>query len=696
MAAPQPVLMQFWDGSAFWTNQLTLSASPAKVTRGTDGESGLRPSKIEIDLNNDDNRYDVSDPMSPLYGVAKRNIRVRLRVNNITRTQAEASAYQPDKTIDHVAGTNRGRAWCALTAEGVLRRILQWETPLHSPMYRAVTGITNLVGYWPLEDGRDAGQLTNAARNGQPGSATGITYQGGDGPGGSDQLVTIGAGTVMSGNYAAGSTTAGWQVSFATKLTAIPAAIGFLTLFSWYTSNGYQWTFDVDDNEYRVTVRDSVTGTILKSSQFTFGTGAEPNQWITFRVKVSASGGTVTFEPAWYPEGVGVLYGVTDTFAGSVGRLTRWRVTGNAHNTGATMGHIYAVTTVADNLQSYGLTRAFDGFPGELAGDRFTRLCGEEGVSQYVTGSTADTMPMGVQRPATFKQHLEQIVATEDALLFDEALDLAIRLVTRRARYTQAPAAAFTYPTHIKAFTKVIDDLGVKNYITVSNAAGGEYIAERSTGPLSTAASPAGIGLAKDTVEVNVLPETLLADVGSWYLNRGTIDRARYPKIVIDLLANPGLETTVNGIEIGSLITITGLEKELVPLIVVGTVETVGHITRDVELTCLPADVYDIGVYDDPGDRYDALTSALAAPLTTTGTSASITCTDAGDIWSTTAVPYQWLIAGERVTVTAITAAAGTGPYTQTATITRSVNGVVKTQATGAEVHIADPARYGL
>lgn len=691
---PQPLVMQFWDGSAY-VDQLTYSATPARVTRGTDGESGIRPSKIEIDLNNDDNRYDVSDPESPLYGVAKRNIRTRLRVNGITRTQAEASAYQPDKTIDHVRGANRGRAYCALTAEGVLRRVLQWQTPLHSPLYRTLSGITNLLGYWPGEDGKDATQLSNVVRNGKPGTATGITYQGGDGPGGSDQLLTLSATTVMTGNFAAASTTAGWQVSFATKLTAIPAAIGYLTLFSWYTTAGHQWTFDVDDNSYRVTVRDS-TG-ILKVTSSAFGTGAAPNQWIAFRVKVSSAAGTITLEPAWYTEGLGFSYGVTDTFVGTIGALTRWRVAGNLHNTGATMGHIYGVTTVADNLQSYEITRAFDGYPGETAADRFTRLCAQEKISSYVTGVAADTAPMGVQRVATLEDHFKEIVATEDGLLFDERLDLAVKLFTRRALYTQTPAATFTYPADIASLEKVIDDLGVKNLITVKNKDGGEYIAERNTGPLSTAASPVGIGVAKGDVDVNVASESSqLSDIGSWYLNRFTIDRARYRKITIDLLANPALETAVIACDIGSLIVINGLEKEPVPLIVVGSLETIGHVTRQIELTCFPADVYNIGIYDDPGDRYDVLTSTLAGALTSTATSVPITCTNIGDVWSTTAVPYQWLVAGERMTVTAITAAAGTGPYTQTATVTRSVNGVVKAQAIGAEVHIAEPARYGL
>jgi len=43
-----------------------------------------------------------------------------------------------------------------------------------------------------------------------------------------------------------------------------------------------------------------------------------------------------------------------------------------------------------------------------------------------------------------------------------------------------------------------------------------------------------------------------------------------------------------------------------------------------------------------------------------------------------------------------MTAPAGTGPYTQTATVTRSANGVVKTHLAGARFRLAAPVYVGL
>lgn len=66
------------------------------------------------------------------------------------------------------------------------------------------------------------------------------------------------------------------------------------------------------------------------------------------------------------------------------------------------------------------------------------------------------------------------------------------------------------------------------------------------------------------------------------------------------------------------------------------------------------------------------------------------------EAWSTTAEPYDLLIAGERVTVTSMGARTGTpGDWEQQATVTRSVNGVVKAQVVGASVKAAGAKRWG-
>jgi hypothetical protein len=70
-----------------------------------------------------------------------------------------------------------------------------------------------------------------------------------------------------------------------------------------------------------------------------------------------------------------------------------------------------------------------------------------------------------------------------------------------------------------------------------------------------------------------------------------------------------------------------------------------------------------------------------------------LTTVERADCWSTTETPYVAMVGGERVTVTAMTAPAGAGPYTQTATVVRTL---AKAHAVGAPFRLADPVYAGL
>lgn len=76
--------------------------------------------------------------------------------------------------------------------------------------------------------------------------------------------------------------------------------------------------------------------------------------------------------------------------------------------------------------------------------------------------------------------------------------------------------------------------------------------------------------------------------------------------------------------------------------------------------------------------------------MTTTSTSRTMTVPEPG--WTHADGDYDVVIGGEVMTVTDVT---GTPP-TQTFTLVRSRNGVVKTHAAGEAVELADPAYVGI
>ena len=96
---------------------------------------------------------------------------------------------------------------------------------------------------------------------------------------------------------------------------------------------------------------------------------------------------------------------------------------------------------------------------------------------------------------------------------------------------------------------------------------------------------------------------------------------------------------------------------------------------------------------EDLVDRYQPQASALGEDLTTTETDVDV-ATSSGPLWTTDdeEFPFDIMIGGERMTVLDISGASSP----QTFTVLRSVNGVVKTHTTGANVALFRPSFYGL
>jgi hypothetical protein len=699
MPTPQDLELQMFLGGV-WTAVPLYSGRAAKITRGQDpGSQWPRPTKVEVEINNDSLDYDPSRPESPLYGIAGRNTRTRVMMGVNPRTWTEATSWRPERTIEHQPGANRGRSSTLLTAEGLLRRVGTWTEPLRSPLYRTnVARTATLIGYWPLEDDRNAQTLTNTT-TGPAATFSGVTLADDEGPLGGGTVVRLSDTSVIAGKFLPASTTAGWQVSFSMRLAAVPSGGTHRELLSWATSNGYRWTWSTNDSTFKFMVIDSDGTTMYDSGAVTFG--SSPTEWTNFRAKCSVSGGTVTVDLWWYAQSDEFLwtFGGGTTFSGTLGALTSWRVVGNTAVEDGWVGHVFGVTTIVDDLLTGPNLAAFNGYLGETAWARFARLTFQAGLTRYAIGGSAETQPMGPQRPDTLINLLKQCVDTDDCMIYDEVSDIALTIRTRRTMLSQTPALELTYGVDVAGYDKLIDDLDTTNVVTIKNLDGGEVTVTLAAGPMSVLPPPDGVGEYRGGSDLDInAAETgdQLEQIALWRLSKGTLDRPRYASVTVDLLANPEHEVACQGLRLGDLITIDGIEPYQVRLLVLGIEETVGAITRTFTFATAPYEPYDAGKYDDTAFRYDVRNSTTGTSRDATQTAWTFTAATISDLWSTTAEPYDLVVAGERITVSVMNAATGTGPYSQTATVARSVNGVVKTHAVGEPVHIATPGRYAL
>ena len=588
-------------------------------------------------------------------------------------------------------------SWAPIQIAGIMRRLGQGQLALRSPMYRQISSYTRLVGYWPMEDGSDATSLTNVVSGGAAGTALGMQF-GSDGPAGSAGAATFtgtsAAESKVVGVFKGASTTAGWQFSWSAKLPALPA--GLTQMVAWSTNNGYFWAINMNVNVYNVRVVDP-GGTIVLDSNVSFVGGFDPpNDWVTFRMKATQSGGNIVAEFAWFKQGRNSPWGTTDSFSGSVGALRSWTANGNSTMQNAQICHVFGVTTGTDNLQSFNALRAFDGYVGELAADRVKRLCGEEGVPIAVEAGASESM--GKQPVLGLLDLLRQCEAADMGVLYEAGAALGYR--PRAARYNRPVALALQIAPDgdiaDPAPEPTDDDQRISNEWTVGRLNGSE----------ATKSDPAHIALSgryPQNTTVNIEGDGRLADHAGWRVHLGTWGEYRWPQITLDLTDRPDLLTAWRGRPFGSRITIAGIPGQGpigadADLIVEGWSEDITTTSWRVTLNCSPAKPWDVGVYDDAGTRRDSTSTTLGVARDAVQTSFTFSTATSVETWSTAAgdYPLDVDIGGEQVRVTAMGSVSGSGPYTQAATVQRSINGIVKPQAAGTQISLWRPVYRGL
>lgn len=702
-----------------------VTASPGVFTdtitirQGLGDESGgFRPCQITGRLNNADDRFRTSNPLSPLYGLAGRNTPMRVSVGGTVRGIAEASSWSCDQTQDFRQTPPRGMAWTDVTAGGVLQRVSQWTQPLRSALYRyvALSGVTP-GEWWPMEDVSGSSAAVSAAGGPSMTPVTAVRYTLPDGtpipPGGAPDFAR-GAGIAGSAalpNFQGGGTLStpirsdtynGYAIDWVMQFQAgtDEAGTSSADVLSW-RENGTYVHFTVNVTKGHVDVLhanatdDATLASTGKASAAFDVYDGTPHH---FRYQVRQSGGNYLAELRIDS----ALWATADNFVpgmtGTVGRPTyiEWNpgeVQGNYMP--IAVGHLIIWKSGQIGGQP-AVFSALNGWAGERTSNRFARLCLEEGITRFISNSFAESMPMGPQRPDTLANLLKEIVTTEDGLLYDNGNSLALFFVCRADRMNQTPVLTLT-PADFPALPReVTDDLGVANVVTASQRDGGDATATDDDGPLGTQAPPAGIGEVKQTADVSLFdPDDDLEQVANWYLRRGTVNLPRYPELTLDLDARPGIVSAVNAVAVGSVIQITGLREYTIRLHVLGWTETIGGFTRTITFICAP----DRQFHTQPLDtgRLGAAATQLNGSLTTTDTALTLKMSDVNEQWRTgnNAVPI--LVAGEQITLGTVGAVSGTGPWTQAVTgCTRSVNGIVKTHAAGEAVTVVGTIRLGL
>lgn len=588
-----------------------------------------------------------------------------------------------------------------IDAAGITRRMGQGASPLRSALYRDISVKAGVISYWPMEDGDNAKQLAAGPPAGTaPMRITGRIQPGaGTQPGIGSAPVIVQDSTGYPTGAIAPSTTTTWTVLGLFYLTEEPDGLGAAMLDISSAGTVRRWWLygDATTNELILEGID-VDGALVISDAFVT-TNQMWNRWLYFFVVADQQGSDLHWSFGFY-DGVAIQEIQLGSVAGTPNGAPLSVTTGYGGQGSTSVGHLF----VMDDQDPFAPISPMTGWAGETADNRILFLCAEENVDFELIGTAGDSALVGVQPVASLLTILNDAADADMGMLFEPRHSFGLAYRTHRSLYNQT-GLALDYAAEQLAppLEPVEDDQRLRNDVTVKRFNGSEAQYVQQTGPLNVQEpkdDPDGVGRYDEAVTVHVYQDQQLPDIARWRVHLGTWDEARYATVTVDLAAAPALIGDASALDLGDKVTIDNppawLPPDLIELLVHGATERIGQFEWRITWNCTPAGPYNVAVFDD--DVLGKLAtdgSTLAEDLTTVETAVDVATTNPiMPLWTTDVAefPFDIRVGGERMTVTAISGAASP----QTFTVTRSVNGVVKTHATGADVQLWQPAVLAL
>jgi hypothetical protein len=712
------VVELFYSGAWQDISQYVDDRAPISITRGLQNEgTAADPSSCTLTLNNRDGRFSPRNPSSPLYGLIGRNTPLRVTKDSSVRFVGEVSAW-PQRW--EVAGKD---VWVELQAAGILRRLGQGQPSKDATYRQWLLANTTPARYWPLtgataliaETSTSGGKFLTpnvaAAQIGWGKGALGDYLESG-----TEITTTAAGGNLSCLNVGVATLSAKISLDFVFQCDTLSGSTFAVSIadFASYPADVKEWTlnFRPDGVNNDIQVKLTVTDYSVPSSSTSAIGDSGPLTALTdgglHHVRLQLDS-TFSTDTTWtvFVDGVSVATDIQagENVGGGIEHVSLAYIPGT-DSTALSFGHLAVYTDTPPTLATQVL--AAHAFAGETAADRISRICADNGITYTLVGTAADTAPMGPQGASTSLVALLQEAASTDlGILYEPRSQLGLAYRTRTSLYNQVAAVALDYSAKMIASPPDVtdDDQGIHNDVTVSNAAGGTAEAILQTGPLSIQAPPNGINTYATSASVNTQTDGPLPDIAAWLLHLSTIDAARCPQLTVDML-NPAVAGVLTGLktaDVSSKLIVQHLPSWMPPddfdVLVVGYTETITQFTWDIVDNCVPADPYQVAVYGSAslrdGARFDAENSTLASPgATTTATSLNVASAAGTVLWTTAAgeFPFDIIIAGERITVTNITGSSSP----QVFTVTRSVNGVVKTHTAGEKIRLYFTPLFGL
>jgi hypothetical protein len=607
-------------------------------------------------------------------------------------------------------GTGRD-IWVSLQASGIIRRLGTRTNVLQSTLYRGITTTTdtNVVGYWPCEDGTDATSIAPAIGN-IAGVISGTpTFQANSNYKASDALPTLNN-SYWFFRVPGYTATSEFEVRF---LLSSGAAFTTNSVIARVVTTGtagvWELRYTTGSGGSLNLVALSNDGTTTIGSTGATAIALDGKDWIV-ALQMITSGADINAAFWIYEIGQDGYTGNSFVALGStVGTVKYVQIDPNQNIDDCAIGHLYVGSIAITPVFATSLFDQVLAYAGrESAAGRVNRLCDEEGIALALLGFAQvgindGSQIVGAQTQRTLLDLLREAEQADLGILYESTEELGLVYRPRLATYNRPVTATLSYSAvNLDDLEQVDDDQNVSNDVTVTRTGGSSFRAVQETGPLNVqdpTVDPAGVGRFPDPPTINVNTDDILPDHAGWRLHQGTVDEARYPVVQVNMTnqsLGPSENVVLDLLQLreGDRLVITDPrpdgEVDDISLVVLGWKETTSNLEWIIEFNCAPESSHRVGLYATDFTRYSSDGSELNESLSTSTTSFAV-ATPSGPVWAHDDGDYDINIGGERMTVTGVTGS--TSP--QTFTVTRSVNGIVKAHTIGDTVALWTPAYYG-
>lgn len=573
-----------------------------------------------------------------------------------------------------------------VTAYGVAQR-LGTDKSIDSPMTTAMRGTSDgdieAVAHWSMEDPSGSTGFAPSMPNLQRGAiAGGVTLASYSGFAGSKPLPTLGTDANVTFVFPTDTDTGFWQMQCAFM---VPTAWGV---------NADLLRIDLGPGQLysRIFVRwlglSSPTTPVQLAAYNSAGTLLASNAGPLWFNNLGVGQPMVLAVTDFYNAGTHtILLNQFDTIGGVtqvqlgfdagtdpaigtvVGVPAQMRASASAVHSGWCLGQValYKDDTALTTPNVGPNARAGSGYNGELAGTRMIRLSAQKRIPFELIGDEDDTSPCGPQPTGSYLSIMQNTADVDQGILGEPRDGYGLQYITRTALLNQSAVGTFSHSTNhdLESFQVVDDDKKLRNRVTSRRSGGSFATAEVTTGPTSTQDPPDGVGEYAEDLSWNVASDDQLVAFAGWRALIGSTDEPRYPASVFArhrgaIAAVPALDSALLALDIADRYTIEDPPADLPPddikLTTQGYDETIANFEHAITLDGTAASPYDVWeadgattrVTDDHALRTAVGTSDTTWEIANLNMPVQLVTDNAQDGW-------DWMIDGERVTVTDVT-----------------------------------------